>query len=280
VQVFGASLYRNNRECLRTYHVRVTVRGVPLLSRVACSEVSAEPPREFRLFAHGVNKTSKGDFLLDEAAIASIMRFYKLEGVDMMIDLEHHSLDADARARVDAADARGWFQLEVRNDGLWAVNVRWTPDGEQRLREKRQRYTSPAFEVDEDGRIMRILNTALVAMPATYNAPALIAARRAWLNASFQQVTDAVSSALRDLLVPAQDPSCAVDGPYVCDLYEGSAIYQFDGSLFAITYSHVDGVVTFTGQPVKVVRQYVPAQQAALARAKRYLEKVKKHGSR
>ena len=97
-------------------------------------------------------------------------------GVDLMLDLEHLSLDQESNAY--DPDARAWFQLEVRGGELWAVNVRWTADGERRLREKTQRYISPAFSVDDEGRVTEIVNVALVAMPATHGTPALVAANR------------------------------------------------------------------------------------------------------
>jgi hypothetical protein len=98
-------------------------------------------------------------------------------GVDLMIDLEHQSLGppvADPTAR----DARGWCRLELRPDGsLWAVGATWSPDGAVRLREKRQRYVSPAFYSDpKSGRILLLRNVAIVAMPATHKTPALVAA--------------------------------------------------------------------------------------------------------
>jgi phage I-like protein len=43
------------------------------------------------------------------------------------------------------------------------------------LRDRTQRYISPAVDVDEDGRIVRVVNAALCARPATLNAPALVA---------------------------------------------------------------------------------------------------------
>ena len=98
-------------------------------------------------------------------------------GVDLAIDLEHQMLDGST-SDPTARDARGWFRLELRPDGsLWATNVTWTPDGLQRLAEKRQRYVSPAFGVDpETSRITSIINVALVAIPATHETPALVAA--------------------------------------------------------------------------------------------------------
>ncbi len=131
-------------------------------------------PSEFRLFKAGANASTKGVFVFDEVAAANVMAAYAQRGVDLPIDLEHLSLDPELNAY--DPDARGWFGLEVRNGELWAVNVRWNTDGSSRLQEKRQRYISPAFSIDKDGRIIDVLNVALVSMPATHNALALVAA--------------------------------------------------------------------------------------------------------
>lgn len=136
----------------------------------------AEPPTAFRLFAAGWNATEKGQFLFDAEAASAVMSAYEAHGVDRMIDLEHLSLDPESR-HFDP-DARGWCKLEVREGELWAVDVRWTPDGAARLTEKRQRYVSPAFDYDrESRRVTRIVNIAITALPATHGTPALVAAR-------------------------------------------------------------------------------------------------------
>ena len=117
-----------------------------------------------------------------------------------MIDLEHESLGMPARP--DSRDARGWAQLEMRKGELWAVNVRWTPDGERRLREKTQRYLSPAFERDPaTGRILSLVNIALTAIPATYDAPALVAASARGLGRrNSSTIGIRMQAALRDLV--------------------------------------------------------------------------------
>jgi len=136
-------------------------------------------PTEFRLFVKGWNETENGKFLFDDAAAASVMQAYKEWGVDLAIDLEHQMLD-DASTDPTARDARGWCRLELRSDGsLWAVDVRWTPDGAARLQEKRQRYISPAFEIDpETKRVSKMINVAITAMPATHRTTALVAASK------------------------------------------------------------------------------------------------------
>ena len=135
-------------------------------------------PIEFRLFTAGWNDTENGRFLFDAESASAVMAAHTKWGVDLMIDLEHQALNAGTPSEPDARDARGWFRLELRSDGsLWATGVTWTPDGEARLRAKRQRYVSPAFTVDPDtSRVTAIINVALVAIPATHDTPALIAA--------------------------------------------------------------------------------------------------------
>lgn len=137
----------------------------------------AKPPIEFRIFSAGKNETSKGDYLFDEKAAALVMASYKKSGIDMMIDLEHLSLDSDAKHF--NPDAYGWCKLELRNGELWAVDVKWTPDGARRLADRTQRYISPAFIVQEEtNRVSELYNIAICAIPATYEAPALVAASK------------------------------------------------------------------------------------------------------
>lgn len=135
-----------------------------------------EPPSEFRLFRRGVNASEKGDFLFDEVSAETVMAAYNAQGVDVHIDLEHLALDPESNSF--DPDARGWAKLEVRNGELWAVDVRWTNDGTRRLTEKLQRYISPAFLVDENRRITKILNIALTGLPATHQTAALVAANQ------------------------------------------------------------------------------------------------------
>ncbi len=106
------------------------------------------------------------------------MAAYRKWGVDIAIDLEHQMLDQHLGADPTARDARGWCKLDVRPDGsLWAVDVKWTRDGAERLAEKRQRYVSPAFGADQETkRVTQVLNIAITAMPATHETPALVAA--------------------------------------------------------------------------------------------------------
>lgn len=132
-------------------------------------------PTEVRLFKQGWNETEKGPFLFDEKAAESVLAHQTAMGsVDRMIDLEHLSLDQECK-NYDP-DPRAWCRLAVRNGELWAVGIVWLADGQRRIEEKKQRYLSPVFPSDDEGRIVFILNVAMTALPATHDAPALIAA--------------------------------------------------------------------------------------------------------
>jgi len=133
------------------------------------------PPTEFRIFKRGWNETAKGRLLFDDTAAKEIMKEFATRGRDYPIDLEHLSLDTESKAF--DPDSRGWFKLQLRNGELWAVDVRWTPDGDRRLREGTQRYISPFLVYDENtGRVVSLFNVAICASPATYDTPALVAA--------------------------------------------------------------------------------------------------------
>jgi phage I-like protein len=109
------------------------------------------------------------------------MAAYRSWGVDLAIDLEHQMLEVEPGTSPDptARDARGSCKLELRNGELWAFGVTWTPDGAQRLQQKRQRYVSPAFDADtKTKRVLKMINVAITSIPATHHTPALVAARK------------------------------------------------------------------------------------------------------
>lgn len=150
------------------------------LSRALPLAASGALPTAFPVLFGGVNETTKGPVVLDDAAIDAVIAEQRKRGVPVVIDLEHDSINPLARAmRSDAADARGRGQYERRGHDLYIVNATWTPDGARRLRERTQNYISAVAYLDEDSRVTRIHNLALVADPATHNAAPLIASRKA-----------------------------------------------------------------------------------------------------
>lgn len=135
------------------------------------------PPQECLIFPLGkMITTLKGTFILTDEGAAEVMQRYIEHGTDLHFDYEHLSIEPEKNATPDLAAAAGWFDLELRNDGLWAVNIRWTPRAERMLRDGEYRYISPAFHADEEGYIHELVNIAITNLPATDNLNALVAA--------------------------------------------------------------------------------------------------------
>lgn len=151
--------------------VRVTGASVPLTT-----PVSTEPPSEFLIWAFGETRFRWLDgrehaITLDAATAQCLMERYARVGHDLPIDYNHASTTTvdDRQAR-----AAGSFEVELRGDGLWAVNVRWTADAEGYIRRREYRYVSPTWNEDKDGPV-ELVNLALTANPATLGARPLVA---------------------------------------------------------------------------------------------------------
>jgi hypothetical protein len=132
------------------------------------------PPSEFKIFPMGVVKSLKGEFLFDAAAARMVMAAAQEHGVDFTVDYDHHTLHTSKGVQAISA---GWFGLDLRADGLYAVNVRWTDKAAQHLRKGEYRYFSPLFNFDDSsGRITSLINNALTNTPAIDGLEALVAA--------------------------------------------------------------------------------------------------------
>jgi hypothetical protein len=172
-------------------------------------EADAPLPTEFRLLRAGLNLSRHNPIVFDAAAAARVMSETSVWGVDLMIDLEHDSLDPRARvARNNAADAMGWFRLAVRDGELWAVGVTWTPEGERRLRDRLQRYISIACKREKDGSPSWVVNVALCSMPAMHDAPPLVAASIAAYAATEYSMDPKLITEALDALIAGDAAKC------------------------------------------------------------------------
>lgn len=221
--------------------------------------VGDAPPTEFRIFKAGENPTTHGTFLFDEQAAQSVMAEYEAHGIDIMIDLEHLSVEDSEKSANYDPDARGWCKLALRNGELWAVNVTWTSDGIARLTDKRQRYISPVFAFNsETKRIMRLLNIALTALPATDDLVPLVAASAR----DFRKLSS--GSSLFDVVKAIQD-ELDERFPYswVCDVFDTSVVYEYAGKLWELAYSFDGSEAVLGANPIEVKRTYAPVAAAA-----------------
>lgn len=141
--------------------------------RASPTYLPTEPPTEFRVLAFGKTETKKGAYLVSDQG-AAIMAAFAEHGTDLVpIDYEHGQVIAPDKGRAIAA---GWFRPEVREDGLWATEVHWTPAARKHLSDREFRHISPAMLVDQDtGEVKRLINVALTNLPATVDAVPLVA---------------------------------------------------------------------------------------------------------
>jgi phage I-like protein len=87
-------------------------------------------------------------------------------GTELMIDYDHQSAFGAIPGVGGRAEAAGWVkQLDARDDGIWA-QVAWTKPAADKIAGEEYRYISPLFMSTKSGQVTRLLNAALVNMPA------------------------------------------------------------------------------------------------------------------
>lgn len=222
-------------------------------------------PSEFRIFPFGEIDTDRGRFLFDEESARQVVAASREWGVEHSIDYEHAAI---AEPPVPAP-AAGWFRLDVREDGLYAANVRWTDKAAAHLSAREYRYFSPvfAFEANDSKRITALFNVALTNTPAIRRLEPLMPAsarpvidsrsraRLVALKASFDEISTAVRAALIDHfgLSDADMPNV-----WVVEVYDDHAIFEKDSQLYRIGYTFDGASVTLVGEAVEVRRVYEP----------------------
>jgi phage I-like protein len=214
---------------------------------------NGKPPTEFRIWAFGDVRTTKGDFKCTEAGAALLMATYRDQGNDLVFDYEHQTIYT-----CGDSPAAGWFSLEQRADGIWATGINWTPNAFSRLENKEYRYFSPVFYYDEGGAITELVNIALTNVPATKDLEPLVASRshdgRSPVVASalsFQEVTGAIGRAIQ-LLWGWE--------AYVCEVYDDFAVFERGGRLYSVSYTMTGTQAILSGEATEVHRSYTPIE--------------------
>lgn len=124
----------------------------------------ANVPSEIQILPYGPVHSMKGDFLVDEAAMAALIQNAVQQVNDFVIDYEHQTL-MDVQA-----PAAGWIKpisfMDRGPDGLWA-KVDWTPKAQEYLGNREYRYFSPVILVRQsDMRAICFHSGALTNKPA------------------------------------------------------------------------------------------------------------------
>lgn len=173
-----------------------------------------EPVGEFLLVPFGdvavERPAAGGDFTFTRRHGESAVSWFERIGRKLAIDYEHQSFDRLNTRPDGLRPAAGWIGgLEVRDDGLWAVDVTWTRRAAELLRSGEYRYFSPViYWVDEDFSDVAALGpVALTNDPAMRGVRPLAARRSAEDGGEETQARAGVLDAAE--LVPRRDLEAA-----------------------------------------------------------------------
>jgi phage I-like protein len=146
---------------------------------VKLDQKDGEPVKEFRIFPYSDKiETDKGTFKFDEECASLIVADRAKRKTRLQIDYDHLAIKAE---KPGDAKAAGWCDVEARADGLWAVNVEWTPAAFEMVKNKEYMSVSPFFgATKKDHRIVVLMNIAITNLPAMHESASLIAASRAF----------------------------------------------------------------------------------------------------
>lgn len=141
-------------------------------SAVLSLEIGKVPPREKRLFKAGENDSQQGKFYFSKRSAELVMERAREWGNRFHFDWDHHA--ALTLTKGVKAPAAAWYDLESRDDGLWAINIDWTPPGKKDVEEELYKYLSPYFDYDSKTReVTKFNNAALTNLPALKQLEAL-----------------------------------------------------------------------------------------------------------
>ncbi|AFD27740.1 phage protease [Deinococcus gobiensis] len=216
---------------------------------------SGDPPTEFRIWGYGPVETVYGTFQFTARSGELCMAAAEEYGNDLFFDYDH-AFWAEAGAP-DKGKAAGWFRLELRADGLWAVNIRWTPAAEQAIRDKEWRYFSPALDADTTGEITRLWNIALTNLPATFDQVPLVAA-----NVRDHRSPDVRASVSLDSLYGLLNAAIRerYREAWLFEVFNDYAVFEHLGTLWSVPYTVLGTSVTLGPDATEVIRTYTPVQ--------------------
>lgn len=143
------------------WQARATGALADLLASSHAADAALEPPEWVMLIPAGTfsGRDGRGPYTLDAEAV---LQAFAAGGIDLPIDYEHQSLEAEAKA--GPVPAAGWIKdLQVRDGALWG-RVQWTPKAADLIAAKEYRYLSPVFR-HVKGRVVALAGAGLVHYP-------------------------------------------------------------------------------------------------------------------
>ena len=159
----------------RGNHGAFSKAGTALTALSVVLGTDKAPPTEFRIFRKGENASEKGTFTFNEDSALSVMAEYARHNKPMRFDYNHGTLIPEP-STPEAALSAGTFVPEVREDGLYATQCKWTARAARLISDGEYGEFSPYFDHDKEGVVTRLINCALTNLPALDNIQSLVAA--------------------------------------------------------------------------------------------------------
>jgi len=231
------------------------------------------PPSEFRIFKKGMNESTKGVFKFTETSQESVMKKAASYGNDLAIDYAHGMFAWISADPAEAGKAAGWFKPEVRSGELWASSVSWTPKAAQMIADREYRYISPAFDHDQAGEILALLNVALTNIPALHELEPLVASR---LGASTDDETEERDMNWKQLLAMLNLPETATEAEAMAAISRKMASTAMPPALLALTGKATESEAMAVVQAWKVAAESAATMAAELSQVKQAQLEAKK----
>jgi len=143
---------------------------LPALALTSSEAGEAVVPDWVMLFPAGITETNDGRLYKNTDPDSAIAR---TEAVGLFVPADvSHGMEWGS-----PEPSMGWVEeYDVRDGAIWG-RVEWTDLGRAAITAKHYRYISPAFDVDNDGNLIRFRTIALVNTPA-FTMPALASQKK------------------------------------------------------------------------------------------------------
>jgi phage I-like protein len=143
-------------------------------------------PVSIRIFKPGSNLDVRGmDAVYDPKDAARIMKANNRSDGKVPFDIAHGATSG-GNSNPEMHESVAWGDLRCDKSGIWLDDIEWSPSMRAKLLDKRFRYYSPTFLVDQDelkrtkgkkARITDIMTCALTNIPATLDIDPIVEGR-------------------------------------------------------------------------------------------------------
>ena len=135
-------------------------------------------PTDILILKFGQTNTTKGPYYMEKENAKEVITTYMKRGTDLYIDFNHASLDPKTP---EDGIAAAWFDLDMKEDGIHMVNIKWTERGRDYLSKDEYRYLSPVISMNKNNKVTRLINVALTNLPSTDNLEPLTELRESMM---------------------------------------------------------------------------------------------------